>query len=106
MNYISRLQEKLADANASLAAKAEALQEFRVHLAGDKFAGFEPDGGRKDSIAVRDVNAWLARIATAEARAMTTTETLRVVTPPRSAPELRTSAWGSGRVSKPDRVRP
>lgn len=67
MNYITRLQEELADANAALAAKAEALQEFRVHLAGDKFTGFEPDGGRKDWIAVGDVNAWLTRIAAAGA---------------------------------------
>jgi hypothetical protein len=67
MNYITRLQAELADANSILAAKAEALQEFRVHLSGDKFAGFEPDGGRKDWIAVGDVNAWLARIAAAGA---------------------------------------
>ena len=65
MNYSARLQEELAGANAALAAKAEALQEFRVHLAGDKFAGFEPDSGRKDWIAVGDVNAWLARISAA-----------------------------------------
>jgi hypothetical protein len=63
MNYIARLQEELASANAALVAKADAIQEFRVHLAGDKFAGLEPDGGRKDWIAVADVNAWMARIA-------------------------------------------
>ena len=49
-----------------LSAKAEAIQEFRVHLAGAKFAGTEPDGSRKDWIAVSDVNAWLARIIAAE----------------------------------------
>ncbi len=67
MNYIARLQEELASVNAALVAKADAIQEFRVHLAGDKFAGFEPDGDRKDWIAVADVNAWLARIAAAGA---------------------------------------
>ena len=63
MNYIARLQAELATAEAALKAKAEALQEFRVHLAGDKFAGVEADGSRKDWIATSDVNAWLARIA-------------------------------------------
>ena len=67
MNYIARLQAELAAAQAALSAKAEAVQEFRVHLAGDKFAGIEPDGNRKDWIAVSDVHAWLALIAAAEA---------------------------------------
>jgi hypothetical protein len=67
MNYIARLQEELASAKAALTAQAEAIQEFRIHLAGDKFAGFETDGGRKDWIAVADVNAWLARIVEAGA---------------------------------------
>ena len=66
MNHIARLQADLAAANAALEAKAEAIQEFRVHLAGDKFAGTEADGSRKDWIATSDVNAWLARIAAAE----------------------------------------
>jgi hypothetical protein len=65
MNYIARLQAELAAAEAALEAKAEAIQEFRVHLAGDKFAGTETDGSRKDWIATSDVNAWLARISTA-----------------------------------------
>ena len=66
MNHIAQLQADLAAANAALEAKAEAIQEFRVHLAGDKFAGTEADGSRKDCIATSDVNAWLARIAAAE----------------------------------------
>ena len=66
MNYIARLQADLATAQASLSAKAEPIQEFRIHLAGDKFAGTAPDGSRKDWIAVSDVNAWLARIIEAE----------------------------------------
>ncbi len=62
MNYIARLQAELAAAQAELAAKAEAIQAFRVHLAADKFAGTEPDGSRKDWIAVTDVKAWLGYI--------------------------------------------
>lgn len=46
---------------------AEAIQAFRVHLASDKFAGFDPDGDRRDWIATRDVYAWLSRIEEAEA---------------------------------------
>ena len=65
MNYIARLQAELACANAALAATTEAIREFQVHLAGDKFAGFDSDGSRKDWIATRDVNAWLARIVAA-----------------------------------------
>jgi hypothetical protein len=67
MNHIVRLQSDLAAAQAELAAKAESIQAFRVHLAGDKFTGFEPDGSRKDWIAVGDVQAWLALILTAGA---------------------------------------
>ena len=63
MNYIARLQGELATAEATLKAKTEAIQEFRVHLAGDKFAGTEADGSRKDWIATSDVNAWPAHIA-------------------------------------------
>jgi len=66
MNYIARLQAELATAEAALLAKAEAIQDFRVHLAGDKFVGMEADGSRKDWIATSDMNAWLARIAAAE----------------------------------------
>ena len=67
MNYIARLQADLAVARATLSAKAEAIQEFRVHLAGDKFSGTDADGDRKDWIAIGDVHAWLARIVAAEA---------------------------------------
>jgi hypothetical protein len=37
-----------------------------VHLHGEKFRGFEPDGSRKDWIAVADVLAWLTIIKDAE----------------------------------------
>ena len=63
MNYIARLQADLARAHAALAAKAERIQEFRIHLASDKFAGTDADGSRKDWIATSDVLAWLARVA-------------------------------------------
>ena len=67
MNHIARLQSELAAARTVLRAKENAIQAFRVHLAGDKFAGFEQDGSRKDWIATRDVLAWLTTIAEAEA---------------------------------------
>jgi len=41
------------------------VQEFRVHLAGGKFAGTDPDGSRRDWIATADVLAWLANITAA-----------------------------------------
>ena len=44
MNYIMRLQNELAEARAELAAKYEALQAFRAHIASEKFCGFEADG--------------------------------------------------------------
>jgi len=65
MNHITRLQSKLAAAQTSAAATAEAVQEFRVHLASGKFAGTDADGGRRDWIATADVTAWLARITAA-----------------------------------------
>jgi hypothetical protein len=67
MNYIVRLQADVATAHAELAAKSEAIQAFRVHLAGEKFHGIEADGSRKDWIAVADVLAWLATITDAGA---------------------------------------
>lgn len=67
MNHIRRLQADLAAARAELEAKAEMIQVFRIYLASPKFTGFEPDGGRRDWIATRDVQAWLSRIAEAEA---------------------------------------
>ncbi len=62
MNHIRRLQADLHCAQTELAAKEEALQEFRIHLSGEKFIGTEPDGNRKDWIAVADVLRWLTHI--------------------------------------------
>jgi hypothetical protein len=67
MNHITRLQTDLAAAQAALAAKNQAIQDFRVHLDGEKFRGFGNDGSRKDWIAIADVLAWLAVIKSAEA---------------------------------------
>jgi hypothetical protein len=67
MNYITRLQADLASAQAEAAAKAEAMLDFRIHLASDKFTGHDPDGSRRDWIAVGDVYAWLSHIAAAGA---------------------------------------
>lgn len=60
MNHIARLTDDLAGARARIERIEDAVQAFWAHLATDKFAGFEPDGGRKDWIATRDVEAWLA----------------------------------------------
>ncbi len=65
MNHITWLQSQLAAAQTSAAASAEAVQEFRVHLASGKFAGTDADGSRRDWIATADVTAWLARITAA-----------------------------------------
>jgi hypothetical protein len=48
MNYITRLQADLASAQAEAAAKTEAMQDFRIHLAGAKFTGHDADGSRRD----------------------------------------------------------
>ena len=62
MNYIARLQADLAAARAEIVAKDEALHAFRVHLHGDKYCGADPDGSRRDWIAIADVLAWTATI--------------------------------------------
>jgi len=63
MNHIARLQADLDAARTAATATGEVIQEFRVHLAGSKFAGTDADGNRRDWIATADVHAWLARIA-------------------------------------------
>jgi hypothetical protein len=65
MNYITRLQAELAAARSELDAKYDALRDFRCHIAGKKFQGFEPDGTRKDWIAIADVDARLRDIIAA-----------------------------------------
>ena len=65
MNHITRLQTDLNAARAELAARDEALHSFRIHLDRDKFRGVDPDGSRRDWIAVADVLAWLAVIQNA-----------------------------------------
>jgi len=66
MNYIARLQTELAAAQAEVTAKTRVASELRVHLVSEKFCGTEPDGSRRDWIAVRDVDAWMVRLLTAE----------------------------------------
>jgi hypothetical protein len=60
MNYIHQLKSELAAAHATLAAKEQIVRDFLAHLATSKFSGEDPDGRRKDWIAVADVRAWLA----------------------------------------------
>jgi len=67
MNYIARLQAELAAAQAEAAAKTGIARELRAHLASEKFCGTDPDGSRRDWIAVRDVDAWMVRLLTAGA---------------------------------------
>jgi hypothetical protein len=62
MNHIHRLQADLDVARAALHATDQALREFRAHLVSEKFQGFEPDGSRKDWIAIADVDARLCGI--------------------------------------------
>jgi len=64
MNHIARLQADLAAAQAEAAAKTEICRELRAHLTSAKFCGTEPDGSRRDWIAVRDVDAWMVRLLT------------------------------------------
>lgn len=65
MNTIARLQADLAAAQADATARTQAIQEFKCHLAGAKFSGTDPDGSRRDWIAVADVQAWMAYLLTA-----------------------------------------
>ncbi len=64
MNHIARLQADLASARADAAARTEIVREFRAHILGPKFCGTDPDGSRRDWIAVRDVDAWMVRLLT------------------------------------------
>jgi hypothetical protein len=65
VNHIVRLQANLDAAGTAATATGEVIQEFRIHLAGSKFAGTDADGSRRDWIATADVHAWLARIVAA-----------------------------------------
>jgi hypothetical protein len=65
MNHIHRLQAGFTQARDQIAAIESEILAFRVHLGGDKFCGYEPDGSRKDWIATADVYRWLDRIASA-----------------------------------------
>lgn len=65
MNHIARLQTDLAAAQSEIAAKTAVAQDFRLHLLGDKFNGTDPDGSRRDWIAVADVQAWISRLLAA-----------------------------------------
>ncbi len=65
MNYIARLQAELAAAQAEASAKTRIARDLRAHLVSEKFCGTDPDGSRRDWIAVRDVDAWMVRLLTA-----------------------------------------
>jgi hypothetical protein len=63
MNHIQKLQRNLTAAHAALCAKDELIIQFIVHLQTPKFQGFDPEGERKDWIAIGDVTGWLRQIA-------------------------------------------
>ncbi len=65
MNYIARLQAELAAAQAEASAKTGIARDLRAHLVSEKFCGTDPDGSRRDWIAVRDVDTWMVRLLTA-----------------------------------------
>ena len=67
MNHIARLQADLAAMQAEAAARTRIVQELRTHLTSAKFHGTDPDGSRRDWIAVADVDAWMVRLLTAGA---------------------------------------
>jgi hypothetical protein len=75
VNHVVRLQTDLVVAHAEIKAKADAIQEFRNHLAGSKFAGVDADDTRKDWIATSDV--WFAD-PTARITAATSTRPRRL----------------------------
>jgi hypothetical protein len=62
VNHIIRLQIDLDAARAEITARDEAIQALLVHLDTAKFHGIDPDGARRDWIAVADVRAWLSVI--------------------------------------------
>ena len=64
MNFIARLQADLATAQAEALARTELVRTFRAHLLSSKFCGTDPDGSRRDWIAVADVDAWMVRLLT------------------------------------------
>lgn len=60
-NYILRLQQELAEANASRDAAMAEINHFIAHLHGPKFAGNE-SGERRDWISTGDVITRLIEI--------------------------------------------
>jgi hypothetical protein len=68
MKDIHRLRAEFTEAHDQLAAIHDEIRQFRIHLASDKFCGYEADGGRKDWIAAADVSRWPDRIANAPLR--------------------------------------
>jgi hypothetical protein len=66
MNYINRLQQDLANANARIAAMETAVKDFQIALAGDKFKGFDASTGeRKDWISTSETQRHLQNILNA-----------------------------------------
>jgi hypothetical protein len=65
MNYIRHLQEEAALWKQRCQGASNAIAHFQLHLALEKFQGFEPDGRPRAWIATADVHAWLSIISEA-----------------------------------------
>jgi hypothetical protein len=55
MNYIKRLEAEAGAKDAKIANVQDQINAFITFLHGDKFAGFESNGDRKDWISTADV---------------------------------------------------
>jgi hypothetical protein len=64
MNFINKLQTRVAELEAQVAATNERVTEFKAHLLLDKFSGVDAQGDRKDIIGTADVFRWLESIQT------------------------------------------
>lgn len=62
MNYIMALRQRAAEAEKEEQAINARIDEFRAHLAGPKFQGFDSDGERRDWIATSDAIRWISYI--------------------------------------------
>jgi hypothetical protein len=64
MNYITVLRQRIAEMEAEEAERNKRFDEFRAHLSGSKFQGFDTDGERRDWIATGDTSRWISYVQT------------------------------------------
>jgi hypothetical protein len=63
MNYITRLRSENEEKRNRINRMRFIIQEFRIHLASDKFQS-DNDSERRDWISTSDVKNWLDKIET------------------------------------------